>query len=430
MGQTSPVKVYASRRMAALTGVGFAAGLPYVLAGDTLSAWLSGVQIDVKSIGLFSLIGLPYALKFLWAPLMDRFVPPGLGRLGRRRGWLLLLQATLAVALMGLAAFGPQSAVDSLAVFAALGTAVIVLSASQDIVADAYRVDVLEPRELGAGAAVFVTGYRLAMIVGGAFVLILAPRIGWQASYAIMAGLMMLAALVTLWAPEPPGYQTGPRTLSEAVTQPVGQFARSRGWVALFIVVFVLVFRLPDLLAARMTMPLLIQELEFSPAEVGTIRQMLGFFLTIIGALLGGAIIARRGLLQSLLVFGILQTVSNAGFLALAMSEPNLMLMGIVIAIESLCGGLVAAGFVAFLMSCCDRRYSATQYALLTALMAAGQALGGAFTGYAVEQFGYAQFFLLTIVIGVPGLLMIPWVREGVVVPEAGAATDAIEAPA
>jgi PAT family beta-lactamase induction signal transducer AmpG len=165
--------VYATRRMAALTGVGFASGLPYVLAGDTLAAWLSDVQIDVTTIGLFSLIGLPYAVKFLWAPLLDRFVPQGLEGLGRRRGWLVVLQGLLAVCLQALAMFGPTQPQSSLMGLAILGTALVLLSASQDIVADAYRTDVLERHELGAGAAVFVAGYRVAMIVGGAFALIL-----------------------------------------------------------------------------------------------------------------------------------------------------------------------------------------------------------------------------------------------------------------
>lgn len=404
--------MYANRRMAALVGVGFASGLPYILAGDTLSAWLSDLQIDVKTIGLFSLIGLPYAVKFLWAPLLDRYSPPLLGWMGRRRGWLVLLQGLLAVSLACLGAFGPKATDDPLLAIAVIGTVLVLLSATQDIVADAYRTDVLQQHELGAGAAVFVAGYRLAMIVGGAFTLIVAGRIGWSAAYFMMAALMAGAVVVSFLAPRPLHDQIQPQSLIEAVVQPVRQFTARGISAVVFLLVFVLVFRMPDFLASRMTMPLLIKHLQFSPEEVGWIRQALGFFLTIIGALIGGGLIARIGLMRGLIVFGILQAASNGGFLLLTYAEPNLMLMAVVIGVESVCGGLVAAGFVAFLMSCCDRRYSATQYALLSACMAASMAIGGAITGYLVEHLGYSTFFLVTILSGIPGLAMLPWIRS------------------
>lgn len=398
--------VYANRRMTALAGIGFAAGLPNVLVSDTLSAWLSSVEVDVTTIGLFGLIGLPYALKFIWAPLLDRFLPPGLKQLGRRRGWLVLMQVLLAAGLLGLAMTSPSS---NLLAVAALGIAIVFLSASQDIVADAYRTDVVERHELGAGAAVFVTGYRVAMIVGGAGAMIMARYIGWGAAYGAMAALMLLAVIVTWLAPQPPNALARPASLSEAVVQPIAQFIQQRGMWAIYIVPFIIVFRLPDFLAASMTMPLLIKHLQFTSEEIGWTRQAVGFFLTIVGALIGGGVIAQVGLIRSLVVFGVLQTASNIGFWALAQSEPQFWFMAAVIAIESFCGGLVAAGFVAFLMSCCDRRYSATQYALLSACMAAGKSLGGAITGYAVDWLGYAGFFLLTVMAGGPGLLMLLW---------------------
>jgi PAT family beta-lactamase induction signal transducer AmpG len=234
-----------------------------------------------------------------------------------------------------------------------------------------------------------------------------------------MAVLMATSLGITIWAPSPPSAVTGPQTLADAVVQPLVQFARRGVASAIFLLAFVIVFRMPDLLAARMTMPLLIKQLGFSPEEVGWIRQMLGFFLTIIGALIGGGLVARIGLMKGLIAFGLLQTASNAGFLVLANVEPSLQLMAVVIGVESICGGLVAAGFVAFLMSCCDRRYSATQYALLTACMAAAQAIGGSVTGYAVDLWGYGGFFLFTIIIGVPGLAMLPWLRRCVPDPSA-----------
>ncbi len=398
--------------MAALAGLGFASGLPYVLANDTLSAWLASLQFDVKSIGLFSLITLPYTLKFLWAPAMDRWSVFG-HALGRRRGWLVLTQLLIAAALVGFALFGPRAPGDSLFALGVLGVALVFFSASQDIVADAYRADVVSARELGAGAAVFVSGYRVAMIAGGALSLVLADRIGWSAAYLVLAVLMASTALLTAAAPEPERIATLPHSLGEAVVRPFAEFVRRHGSKAsILILVFVVVFRLPDHLANRMTMPLLLQHLQFSKEEVGVLRQMLGFAITIAGALAGGGLVARFGLMRSLITFGILQALSNAGFLVLASLPPSKPLLIAAIAIESFCQGLVAAGFVAFLMSLCDPAHSATQYALLASLVALAASLGGAVTGYLVERMGYAQFFAWSIAAGIPGMAMLPWIRR------------------
>jgi len=412
MASPSAAQVYLSPTMAVLAGIGFASGLPYVLVNDTLSAWLSKIGVEVKTIGFFSLITIPYAFKFLWAPFMDRFAFPGLGALGRRRSWLLVCQLLIAAALGALALFGPSDADSVLWPVSVVGTALVVLSASQDVNADAYRADVLHTRELGAGAAMFVAGYRIAMIVGGGFALILASNFGWRAAYAVMALLMSVCSVVTLLAPRPLNEADTPHSMTEAVIMPLRSLISSRGVAqAILIVLLVLVFRLPDTLAQKMTMPLLIQGLHFDEKEVGYIRQMLGFFITIIGALCGGGLIARFGVMRSLVAFGLLQVLSNAGFLVLAMNEPDRWLMGIVIGIESFCGGLVAAGFVAFLMSCCDHRYSATQYALFTGLIALAASLTGALTGLMVKELGYASFFLWTIIAGVPGMVMLPFLK-------------------
>jgi PAT family beta-lactamase induction signal transducer AmpG len=400
--------LYADPRMPVLAGLGFASGMPLVLANDTLVAWLTRSGVDVATIGFLSLITLPYALKFLWAPWLDRFSVPGLGLLGRRRSWLVVTQSLIAAALALLAVAGPESASDDLWPVSVIGTAIVLLSASQDIVADAYRADVLSPRHLGAGAAMFVMGYRVAMIVGGAAALILGKRLGWPAAYTVMAVLMGGCVVISLLAPRPPDEFRAPGSMREAVLMPVLQFARSRGLHAIVIVLFVLVFRLPDSLAQRMTLPLLLDHLGFDEAEVGFLRQLLGFLITIIGALCGGALVARFGLLRSLIVFGVLQTLSNAGFLVLTVSEPSRWSMAAVIGVESFCGGLVAAGFVAFLMSCCDRRYSATQYALFTGLMALAATLSGTVSGWMVARLGYTEFFGWTIAAGLPGMLLLP----------------------
>jgi PAT family beta-lactamase induction signal transducer AmpG len=426
-----PQRLYANRRMPALLGLGFASGLPYVLAGDTMAAWLSDAGIDVKQIGLFSLIALPYTLKFLWSPLIDRYSIP---LLGRRRGWLLVTQLALAATVIALAFAGPDSgggggvgagsssggggASSNLLAFAILGLALTFIAATQDIVADAYRTDVLEREEYGGGAAVFVTGYRIAMIAAGALALIIAGRLGFTAAYISMAGLMTIGIIATLFAPNPAHHANPPPSLVDAVVTPFAQFFHRWREAALLVAIFIVIFKMPDYLAARMTMPLLVQELQFDVEQVGLVRQFLGFAITIIGALVGGLIVARLGIVRCLIIFGILQAVSNLGFYALAPgsiahdligeSASGLTAMVAVISIESFCGGLVAAGFIAFLMSCCDRRYSATQYAVLSGLMALTATLGGAITGYLVESVGYANFFLLTIAAAVPGLALIP----------------------
>lgn len=413
--------LYWNRRMAALLGLGFASGLPNVMVADTLRAWLSSVGVNVKAIGLFGLVTFPYVFKFLWAPLLDRYVPP---LLGRRRGWLLLAQVGMTWALICIAAVGPRSGQESLVALAVLGIIVVFLSASQDIVADAYRADVLPRPELAAGAATFVTGYRLATIAGSAGAMFLAQYAGWSAAYLALAAVMGLMIFVTILAPEPAAVTT-PATLQEAVVEPVRQFARRFGWHAIVVLAFVFLFRLPDILASAMTQPLLIQDLHYSLAEVATVRQFIGFYVVILGALAGGVLTPRLGITASLWVFGLLQVVSNAGFLILtqvgndahvvwqlpggvAITHGLLWLVGVIV-VESLCSGLVTAGFVAYLMSLCQRRYSAFQYAFFSALMAAATLAFVPATGYLVSQWGYRLFFALTIAAGVPSLALLPW---------------------
>lgn len=402
-------QIYLNRRITILAALGFASGLPNVLATDTLSAWLSALDIDVKAIGLFALITLPYTFKFAWAPLLDRFEVPGLGR---RRGWLIVMQVLLAGVMAGIALTGPTNDQSSLLPLAILGVALVFLSASLDIVTSAYMVDVLEQHERGAGAAMFVSGYRIAFVSVGAGILIIVQYIGWPMAMLSVAVLMAALAIAMFYSPEPKRV-TPPQTLGEAVVQPVVRFLGDYRSGLVIVIAFVLLFRLPDQLASRMTMPLLIQHLKFTPETVGWIRQALGFAITIVGALAGGLVVARLGMKPSLLLFGILQAISNAGFLYLASHARDMQSLIIVIGVENFCNGLVSAGFVAFLMGCCDQRYSATQYALLTSLMAAAAALAGAISGYLVgEEAHYAQFFWISILAGVPGVLLIPFLPK------------------
>jgi PAT family beta-lactamase induction signal transducer AmpG len=313
------------------------------------------------------------------------------------------------VILGAIALAGPRDAASSLLPLAILGVALVFASASFDIVSSAYMVDSLEERERGAGAAMFVSGYRVAFVAAGAGILIIAKRVGWPEAIGSAAGLMGLLTIALWFAPEPPR-ATPPRTLREAVVTPLVQFVADFGAGLLVIIAFVLLFKLPDQLATRMTMPLLISHLEFTTEQVGWLRQALGFGITIVGAIAGGAITSQVRVSRALLLFGVLQAVSNAGFLLLALQPPNLGLMAAVIGVENFCNGLVSAGFVAFLMSCCDHRYSATQYALLTSLMAVAASLAGAASGFLVgDESHYVRFFIISILAGLPGVFLIPW---------------------
>jgi PAT family beta-lactamase induction signal transducer AmpG len=387
--------------------LGFGSGLPLALIEDNLQAWLRRLDFDLLTVGFITVVGLPAALQAFWAPLVDRFAPRWrpLARLGRRRAWLALTQVLLIGGIAAMGALGPRDNSSPLLAFALVALAVAFVSATQDIALNAYRADVLPDRLRGSGAATYISGYRLAMIATGAGVLALAEHVPWNLAYIAGSAVMLVALLGTWLAPEPPDANAAPSSLREAIVEPLRSFFGAPG--GLLLLVFVLIFKLPDYLAARMTTPLLL-DLGLSNTELAGIRNAFGLAMTIVGALLGGGLVARLGLLRALLLFGVLQALSNAGFLWLASSPaPARSAVAIVVAVESLCTGLVAAGFVAFLMACCERRYSAFQYALLTSVMLAGSKLAGPLSGVLVIQFGYARFFALTILAGLPGLLLL-----------------------
>jgi len=391
--------------VAPLLALGFASGLPLALTGGTLQAWATVESVSLQAIGFLTLVGSAYTLKFLWAPLVDRYAPP---LLGRRRGWMLLTQLLLAagIALMGL--FPPAQALTPLALLAVL---VAFFSASQDIAFDAYRTDVLRHAERGAGAALSVLGYRLAMLVSGGLALILADTwLGWRHTYVLMGALMALAAVVTVLAPEPETVVKPPRTLSEAVSGPLVEFFSRRGAVTLL--VLIVLYKLGDAFAGALSTTFLIRGAGFSPAEVGAVNKLMGLVATIVGALLGGALLARLGLFRSLMLFGLGQAVSNLGYWLIAVVPGNLWLMGLGVGLENLCGGMGTAAFVALLMGLCNHRFTATQFALLSALSAVGRTyLAGPLTPPLVQAVGWPAFFLLTVLIALPGLALLWWRR-------------------
>jgi PAT family beta-lactamase induction signal transducer AmpG len=406
----------ANRRIAVMLPLGFASGLPLALTAGTLQAWLTVTGVDLKTIGLFTLVGLPYTLKFLWSPVMDRFAPPWLGR---RRGWMVSAQAALLAGIIAMAVTGPEAPWS----LAALALLVAFVSASQDIAFDAYRADLLQATERGFGAAVSVTGYRIGMLAAGAVALILAERIGWRETYLLMAGLMGLGLIATLLGPDPPAPVQSPRSLADAIRLPLREFFTRRRAVELLLVV--VLYKIGDALAGALTTAFLIRGLGFSPTEVGVVNKGMGLAATIVGALVGGALMARWGLIRSLLGFGALQALSNLSFMLLAWSGKSYALMVGAVAIENLSGGMGTAAFVALMMSLCDHRYTATQFALLSALAAVGRVAVGPPSGYLVEQLGWGNFFLVSTAAALPGLWLLRRLRETLGEPGTAASAEA-----
>jgi len=363
----------------------------------------------LEQIGFLTLVGTAYTLKFLWAPWIDRYAPPFLGhRLGRRRGWMLVAQLLLAAALMAMGLLSPG---QSLAPLALLAVAVAFLSATQDIAFDAYRTDVLRQPERGAGVAVSVLGYRLAMLVSGGLALVLADRwLGWGSTYLLMGALMAALALATLAAPEPEQAVAPPRSLRAALIEPFGEFFRRPG--ALALLALIVLYKLGDAFAGALSTTFLIRGAGFSAEAVGWVNKIMGLSATIVGALAGGALLARLGLYRALMLFGAAQAVSNLGYWLIAISPPSLVLMAAAVGVENLCGGLGTAAFVALVMSLCNPRYTATQFALLSALSVVGRTyLAGPLTPPLVNTLGWPGFFLLTVAIALPGLGLLWWRR-------------------
>ncbi|MBI5576255.1 MAG: AmpG family muropeptide MFS transporter [Deltaproteobacteria bacterium] len=390
--------VFRSPRLFWILLLGFSSGIPLALTGTTLQAWMSKEKIDLALIGVFSLVGLPYTVKILWAPLMDRFIPPFLGR---RRGWILVTQFALALVIAAMAFSDPKGATT---IFAVLALLVAFASASQDIVVDAYRTEVLEPRELGPGASVHILGYRIAMLTSGAIALILADHLPWKTVYLLMAGSLGVGVAASLLAPEPRLPEQPPRSMREAVTEPFAEFLSRPG--ALEILLFIVLYKLDVVMATALMTPFIL-EMGFSMTDIGAVTKGFGMAATIAGTLAGGAVVARAGMKASLWIFGILQSVSTLSFLALARLGHHYPMMVTAIGLENLCSGMGTAAYAAFLMSLCDRRFTATQYALLTSLMALTRVFVGAPTGYLVKTYGWERYFLISALSAAPGLLLL-----------------------
>lgn len=395
---------FTHRRLIAVLLLSFSSGLPLVLLGSTLQAWYTVSGMSLMTIGVLTLIGQPYIYKFLWAPLMDRWVP---FRWGRRRSWILLTQVALFIGLSTMALLRPDTHPWALAWIAFI---LAVFSASQDIAIDAYRTDILQPAERGMGAAFNTLGYRMAMLVAGALALILAARIGWQWTYFLMAGLIAIEIMVTLWAPHPAESIYPPRTLTQAVAEPLREFLTRNH--ALVIMAFIATYKLCDALAMSLNTPFLIRGLGFSLMEVGSIYKTVSLTATLLGSLMGGMLMPRLGLYRSLLSFGVLQALSNLTYMGLALVGKNYGFMIMAVFTEYFFAGLSTVAFVAFLMGLCDRRYTATQFALFSSLSAVGRIVAGPQAAFLVEHLGWVWFYGMTFLTGLPALLLLRWLRR------------------
>lgn len=389
-------------RMFLMLTFGVSCGLPYILTKSPLQAWMTLAQVDLKTIGLFALVGLPYTLKFLWAPVVDHFVPPFLGR---RRGWALLFQVFASIALFLISL---QSPTENLSWIAALAVALSFFGASQDIVVDAYRAELWSKEKLGLANAVHVSGYLMAIRwVGNAMALLLADSIGWPNVFRVMAGIELFGALASFLAPEPEATDLAARaklTFGESVYRPLLDLFGRRG--AIEALLFILLYKLGDNLAGVMFTPYYLN-MGFTQAEIGLVAKPVGIFATIGGGILGGLLMFRLGMLRSLVVFGILQALSTASFALLTYTGPNLWMLGTIIGFENLTAGMGTVAYSTFMMSLCNVNFTATQYAVMTSLMAVPANLFGASSGIIAERFGWVSFFLFSAVVALPGLLML-----------------------
>lgn len=383
--------------------LGFSSGIPLALTGSTLQAWLTEERVDIKTIGLFSLVGLPYTWKFIWSPLMDRYFPKFLGR---RRGWMLVSQVALAVAI---AAMGMSDPVGNPQMLAVLALIVAFFSSSQDIVIDAYRTEVLKKEEFGAGSGLYIMGYRLAMLTSGALVLWMTDQtsnpnaISWQSAYYLMACTMVIGALATFFGPEPET-EKAPKTLAEAVVVPFVEFFKRPGCIE--VLIFIILYKLDGAVASAL-MTKFFLDVGFTKTDIAAVTKVFGMIATIVGTLLGGALIFKMGLKRSLIVFGILQGLTNLLFYMMAKVGVNQTALIVTIGGENLTGGMGTAAYSAFIMSLCNRKFTATQYALLTSLMAMTRVLAGAPTGYLQSAVGWETYFIISTLLCIPALLML-----------------------
>ncbi len=392
--------VFTQRNYLFLLLLGFSSGLPLALTSGTLQAWMTVEGIDLKTIGFFSLAAQAYVFKFLWSPFMDRYTP-SLG--SRRRGWLLISQLLL---IAGIVVTGFLEPSRHLWWLAAMAVFIAFCSASQDIAFDAWRTDLLDSEQRGTGAAISVLGYRLAMLVSGGLALWLADRwLGWQYTYWLMAMLMLIGVFATVLAPEPDTKSSIPKNMEQAVIAPLKDFfSRNNAWLIMLLIVL---YKLGDAFAGSLSTAFLIRSVGFDAGSIGLVNKTFGLFATVTGALSGGLLMQRLNLFRSLMIFGVLQAISNAGYWMLSVTDKSIFTMTGAVFLENFCGGMGTAAFVALIMTLCNKSFSATQFALLSALSAVGRVYVGPVAGWFVETYSWPLFYLFSIAVAFPGLIIL-----------------------
>jgi PAT family beta-lactamase induction signal transducer AmpG len=395
---------FSSPRLALMIALGFSSGLPNQLAKTTLPGWLATEGVSLAMIGLASWLLIPYNLKFLWAPLLDRYTLP----LGRRRGWMVLTQLVLAIGIATLGLFEPRTMLWAIG---AVALTVVFFSASQDIVVDAYRTDVLPAAQRASGTAIFVSAYRVASIVATAGALMLSEVLPWNLVFFMLGGLMSVGVIATLIAPEPVIEGGPPRTLATAVGLPFEEFFKRKGWrVALLFLGIISLYKFGDTLSTVLQTPFLIRYVHFTPGEVGGYAKALSF-AAIPGAFIGSGIVARYGLKRPMIAFGIAQATANLGYAVLAIVGKSYGVMIAVLGIDFFFGGMGTTALVALLMTLCNKRLTAVQFALFSSLSSLlGHVVGGV-SGWLTETIGWAPFFALTLVAAVPGLVLLSFAK-------------------
>jgi PAT family beta-lactamase induction signal transducer AmpG len=395
--------VYFERRVAALLFFGFSSGLPLLLVYSTLSAWLKDEGVSLTAIGLFSWASTAYTLKFVWAPIVDRVPLPLLTqKLGQRRSWMVLSQVAIIGAILALGATDPSEDLWPVAFWAVV---LAFASATQDIGIDAYRVEILEDDQQGAGAANLVVGYRIALLAAGAGALIIADFWDWQVAYAAMAGLMIVGVATVLLNKEPVR-PTTTESFTDAVVGPFLDFMSRPHW--LMILLFVALYKYGDALLGVMANPFYL-EIGFSKTEIGLVSKGYGLVMTLIGGFLGGVLVARMDILKALMVCGVLQALSNLAFAAQAWVGYSIPMLAVTISIENFTGGMATIAFIAYLSGLCNIAYTATQYALLSSLMAFARTIFASGGGWLADQIDWVTYFLVTTVAAIPGLLLLMW---------------------
>lgn len=405
------ISIYWERRLIIIFLMGFASGLPFLLTGGTLSILLTEAGVSLTAIGLFALVGTPYNLKFLWAPFIDRVPLPVLSKLlGRRRSWMIMIQFGLMVSIVALGFSDPKSS-PALTAFFAL--AVAFFSASQDIVIDAYRIEILDEDQQGAGAAMTQAGYRFGLLAAGAGALYLASSLDWAIVYGIMAALVLVGFFAALKAPLPPAVQTDVTPsrakdwLRSAVVDPfVEFFQRNNTGVALLILAFILLYKFGDAFAGVMANPFYIK-IGFTKVQIANVSKIFGVAATLFGVFAGGIMVKRYGILKSLLFCGLLQMFSNLMYAAQAAIGPDVRFLFLTIGAENISGGMGSAAFVAYLSMLCNKAYTATQYALFTSFMAFGRTWLSAMSGWLADQTDWVTFFVISTFVAIPGLLLL-----------------------